>query len=108
MAARTFREKKTTTTDKSRESLFRLNFNVYINVGNKERARARNRKRMVTGSELKSYAEETREKKNEGIVGARAPFFLSSLSHFCLSRQFFDRALLSEHLEQASHITVLK
>ena len=40
----------------SASPLFRLNFNVYINVGNKERAGARNRKRMVAGSELKSYA----------------------------------------------------
>ena len=74
MAARTFREKKTTTTDKSRESLFRLNFNVYINVGNKERAGARNRKRMVAGSELKSYAEETREKKR-GDIGGESSLF---------------------------------
>ena len=38
-------------------------------MGNKERARARNRKRMVAGSELKSYAEETRGKKKRGDSG---------------------------------------
>ena len=55
-------------------SLFRLNFNVYINVGNKERARARNRKRMVAGSELKTYAEETTEKKR-GDSGGESSLF---------------------------------
>ena len=37
MAARTFREKTKTT---KKESFFSLNFNVYINLDNRERARA--------------------------------------------------------------------
>ena len=40
MATRTFREKK----NNKAESLFGLNFNVYINVEKRERAEARNKK----------------------------------------------------------------
>ena len=46
MAARTYREKKTATT--KAESFFRLNFNVYINVDNREKATARNKTTITT------------------------------------------------------------
>ena len=41
MAAQTFREEKTN--NKKNESFFPLNFNVYINLDNRERARTRNK-----------------------------------------------------------------
>ena len=46
IATRTFRDKKTTTTTKP-NSFFRLNFNVYIGVDNRERARARDIKTII-------------------------------------------------------------
>ena len=42
MATRTFREKKYN--NNKADSFFRLNFNVYINVDKRERARARDKK----------------------------------------------------------------
>ena len=50
MAARTYGEKKTATT--KAESFFRLNFNVYINVDNREKATARNKTTTTTETNL--------------------------------------------------------
>ena len=52
------------------------------------------------GERVKSYAEETRG-KNEGRMG-RVPSLFHFLSRFFFPRQFFERALPFECLEQAN------
>ena len=53
------------------------------------------------GERVKSYTEETRENKR-GKSGASSLPLPSLVSPVFFPRQFFDRALLSEHLEQAN------
>ena len=53
------------------------------------------------GERVKSYAEETRE-KNEGRVGRVLSLFPLWSLPFFFPRQFLERALLSERLEQAN------
>ena len=55
MATRTFREKKYN--KNKADSFFQLNFNVYINVDNRERARVRDKKK----TKEKIWLEEKRE-----------------------------------------------
>ena len=65
LASRPFKDKKAGTTNAS--SFFRLNFNVYIDVDNRERDRARdkNRRRPISLEEKQKKIYSSGEKKKK-------------------------------------------
>ena len=89
VASQCFRDKKTTT---NADSFFRLNFNVYINVDNRERARARvkNQRRPIS----------LEEKQKEFIAAVR--------KRGNISRQQGENERQRKKSEQAEHIHFLR